>query len=154
SYRNGTHHERRHGRSQPDVGRTHAKSGWRDRCRRSALDPAHRVASQPGVAARHAIGILDRPARRTAAASLGSGGAVVEPTVGLDARRARERGRTRRAAAPVRLLALAMEPAVKLAWLPAIVIACLATALAMYVQNLLRTIWQIRSLPERVMEWL
>ena len=47
-----------------------------------------------------------------------------------------------------------MEPAVKLAWLPAIVIACLATALAMYVQNLLRTIWQIRSLPERVMEWL
>jgi DMSO/TMAO reductase YedYZ molybdopterin-dependent catalytic subunit len=40
------------------------------------------------------------------------------------------------------------------AWLPSIVIACVAAGVAMYVQNLLRTIWQIRSLPERVMEWL
>ena len=40
------------------------------------------------------------------------------------------------------------------AWLPPIAIACLATTVALYLQSLLRTIWQIRSLPERVMEWL
>src|SRR3977135_1449013 len=47
-----------------------------------------------------------------------------------------------------------MEPAMRRAWLPPIAIACLATIVALYLQSLLRAIWQIRSLPERVMEWL
>ena len=42
----------------------------------------------------------------------------------------------------------------KLAWLPALAISSGATAIALVLQNVLRDTWQIRSLPERVMEWL
>ena len=39
-------------------------------------------------------------------------------------------------------------------WLPALAIGCCASATAMLLQNLLRVAWQVRGLPERVMEWL
>ncbi|TME97944.1 MAG: hypothetical protein E6I52_18510, partial [Chloroflexi bacterium] len=39
-------------------------------------------------------------------------------------------------------------------WLAAGLVGCLASAVAMLLQNVLRDTWQIRSLPERVMEWL
>lgn len=35
-----------------------------------------------------------------------------------------------------------------------IVIGCLAAAMAMLLQNAIRGVWQVRSLPERIMEWL
>jgi DMSO/TMAO reductase YedYZ molybdopterin-dependent catalytic subunit len=38
-------------------------------------------------------------------------------------------------------------------WLPVLVVACLASAAALLLQNVLRDTWQIRTLPERVMEW-
>lgn len=40
------------------------------------------------------------------------------------------------------------------AWLWALVIACVASGAAMLLQNVLRGVWQIRTLPERVEEWL
>jgi DMSO/TMAO reductase YedYZ molybdopterin-dependent catalytic subunit len=39
-------------------------------------------------------------------------------------------------------------------WLVSLLVGCAATALAMRLQALIREVWQIRSLPERVMEWL
>jgi len=39
-------------------------------------------------------------------------------------------------------------------WLPAVLVGSLASAAAMLLQNLLRDTWQIRTLPERIMEWL
>jgi DMSO/TMAO reductase YedYZ molybdopterin-dependent catalytic subunit len=39
-------------------------------------------------------------------------------------------------------------------WLAALAIGCLASGVAMLLQNVLRGAWQIRSLPERVEEWL
>ncbi len=39
-------------------------------------------------------------------------------------------------------------------WPPALLVGCLASGLAMLLQNVLRDMWQIRTLPERVMEWL
>jgi DMSO/TMAO reductase YedYZ molybdopterin-dependent catalytic subunit len=39
-------------------------------------------------------------------------------------------------------------------WLAAFVIGCLASGAAMLLQNVLRDVWQIRGLPERVEEWL
>jgi DMSO/TMAO reductase YedYZ molybdopterin-dependent catalytic subunit len=39
-------------------------------------------------------------------------------------------------------------------WLGSFVIACLASGAAMLLQTLLRSTWQVRSLPERVEEWL
>jgi DMSO/TMAO reductase YedYZ molybdopterin-dependent catalytic subunit len=39
-------------------------------------------------------------------------------------------------------------------WLAALLIACLASGVALLLQNLLRGVWQVRSLPERVEEWL
>lgn len=39
-------------------------------------------------------------------------------------------------------------------WLAALVIGCLASGVAMLLQSVLRDVWQIRSLPERVEEWL
>src|SRR5581483_887635 len=41
-----------------------------------------------------------------------------------------------------------------LGWPAAIVVAAAATAVAMLLQNLARTLWQVRTLPERVMEWV
>ncbi len=40
------------------------------------------------------------------------------------------------------------------AWLAALLIGCIASGVAMLLQNVLRSAWQIRSLPERVEEWL
>jgi DMSO/TMAO reductase YedYZ molybdopterin-dependent catalytic subunit len=40
------------------------------------------------------------------------------------------------------------------AWVASIVIACLASGVAMLLQNVIRGAWQIRGLPERVEEWL
>ena len=39
-------------------------------------------------------------------------------------------------------------------WLAPLLIAAAATIVALVLQNVLRSTWQIRSLPERVMEWL
>jgi DMSO/TMAO reductase YedYZ molybdopterin-dependent catalytic subunit len=39
-------------------------------------------------------------------------------------------------------------------WIYAIIVSCLASGAAFILQTLLRDIWQIRTLPERVMEWL
>ncbi len=39
-------------------------------------------------------------------------------------------------------------------WVVSLLVGCAATALAMRLQALIRELWQIRSLPERVMEWL
>src|SRR6266849_1848012 len=39
-------------------------------------------------------------------------------------------------------------------WLRALVIGSVATGAALLLQNVLRDMWQIRTLPERVMEWL
>jgi hypothetical protein len=39
-------------------------------------------------------------------------------------------------------------------WLKPVIIAALATTVAMLLQTLLRNTWQIRTLPERIMEWL
>ncbi len=39
-------------------------------------------------------------------------------------------------------------------WAKPIILAALATTVAMLLQTLLRNMWQIRTLPERVMEWL
>ena len=42
----------------------------------------------------------------------------------------------------------------KTGWVPALVISCIATGVALLLQNVLRDTWQIRTLPERVEEWL
>jgi DMSO/TMAO reductase YedYZ molybdopterin-dependent catalytic subunit len=42
----------------------------------------------------------------------------------------------------------------RVSWGFAILFAALATLVALWLQNILRDTWQIRSLPERVMEWL
>jgi DMSO/TMAO reductase YedYZ molybdopterin-dependent catalytic subunit len=42
---------------------------------------------------------------------------------------------------------------IRVAWVPSVVLGGLATAVALLLQNLLRDTWQIRTLPERVMEW-
>jgi DMSO/TMAO reductase YedYZ molybdopterin-dependent catalytic subunit len=42
----------------------------------------------------------------------------------------------------------------KTGWVPALVIGCIATGVALLLQNVLRDAWQIRTLPERVEEWL
>src|SRR5437588_6177872 len=48
-----------------------------------------------------------------------------------------------------------MTPAVRRTpWLLAVVTAAVATGVALLLQGVLRDIWQIRTLPERVMEWL
>src|SRR5438046_3591857 len=50
-----------------------------------------------------------------------------------------------------------LEPTVKdrlRAWALPVVVAVMATATAFLLQTLLRNVWQIRTLPERVMEWL
>jgi DMSO/TMAO reductase YedYZ molybdopterin-dependent catalytic subunit len=39
-------------------------------------------------------------------------------------------------------------------WLPALLVGCVASGLALVLQNVLRDAWQVRTLPERVMEWL
>jgi DMSO/TMAO reductase YedYZ molybdopterin-dependent catalytic subunit len=39
-------------------------------------------------------------------------------------------------------------------WLSALIVSCAATGIALHLQNILRSIWQVRTLPERVMEWL
>jgi DMSO/TMAO reductase YedYZ molybdopterin-dependent catalytic subunit len=39
-------------------------------------------------------------------------------------------------------------------WIPALLIGCLASGAALLLQDVLRDTWQIRTLPERVMEWL
>ena len=48
------------------------------------------------------------------------------------------------------------QPVVRtsLGWVQSIAAGCLATLVAMLLQNSIRGIWQIRSLPERIMEWL
>ncbi|MBV9581038.1 MAG: molybdopterin-dependent oxidoreductase [Chloroflexi bacterium] len=40
------------------------------------------------------------------------------------------------------------------AWLAALVVGCVASGVAMLLQDALRTTWQIRGLPERIEEWL
>jgi DMSO/TMAO reductase YedYZ molybdopterin-dependent catalytic subunit len=40
------------------------------------------------------------------------------------------------------------------AWLASMLAAAIATLLALLLQTLIRNLWQVRSLPERVMEWL
>src|SRR5919197_4045584 len=48
-----------------------------------------------------------------------------------------------------------MGPAARrVSWVPALLTAAAAAAVAMLVQNVLRETWQVRTLPERVMEWL
>jgi DMSO/TMAO reductase YedYZ molybdopterin-dependent catalytic subunit len=47
-----------------------------------------------------------------------------------------------------------MTPPRRLGWLPAVATALLASAVAMLLQTLARDLWQVRTLPERVMEWL
>jgi DMSO/TMAO reductase YedYZ molybdopterin-dependent catalytic subunit len=42
----------------------------------------------------------------------------------------------------------------RLGWLAALIVASIATVAALLLQTLLRDVWQIRTLPERVMEWL
>jgi DMSO/TMAO reductase YedYZ molybdopterin-dependent catalytic subunit len=39
-------------------------------------------------------------------------------------------------------------------WLVALLIGCMASGIALVLQSILRDTWQIRTLPERVMEWL
>src|SRR3982074_2952661 len=39
-------------------------------------------------------------------------------------------------------------------WLAALVVGCLASGRALVLQSVVREAWQIRTLPERVMEWL
>jgi DMSO/TMAO reductase YedYZ molybdopterin-dependent catalytic subunit len=39
-------------------------------------------------------------------------------------------------------------------WLPALVVSCIASGVALLLQNVLRDTWQMRTLPERVEEWL
>jgi len=39
-------------------------------------------------------------------------------------------------------------------WLVSLLVGCVATAVALRLQALIRDVWQIRSMPERVMEWL
>jgi DMSO/TMAO reductase YedYZ molybdopterin-dependent catalytic subunit len=40
------------------------------------------------------------------------------------------------------------------AWLTALIVGCLASGVAMWLQIALRGVWQIRGLPERIEEWL
>jgi DMSO/TMAO reductase YedYZ molybdopterin-dependent catalytic subunit len=47
-----------------------------------------------------------------------------------------------------------MTPPRRLGWLPTVATALLASAVAMLLQTLARDLWQVRTLPERVMEWL
>ncbi len=42
----------------------------------------------------------------------------------------------------------------RLGWLISLLIACVATTMGLRLQALIRDVWQIRTLPERVMEWL
>ena len=42
----------------------------------------------------------------------------------------------------------------RVGWPQSVVIGCLASLAAMLLQNSIRGVWQVRSLPERVMEWL
>jgi DMSO/TMAO reductase YedYZ molybdopterin-dependent catalytic subunit len=46
------------------------------------------------------------------------------------------------------------KPVSRPSWPTALLIALTATAVALRLQSLLRDVWQIRTLPERVMEWL
>src|SRR5450631_2486034 len=39
-------------------------------------------------------------------------------------------------------------------WLPALVVSAIASGVALWLQDVLRDTWQIRTLPERVEEWL
>src|SRR6266851_2036578 len=39
-------------------------------------------------------------------------------------------------------------------WRAALLVSCLASGIALVLQSVLRDVWQIRTLPERVMEWL
>src|SRR5256885_16858874 len=39
-------------------------------------------------------------------------------------------------------------------WVAALLVGCLASGVALVLQSVLRDAWQIRTLPERVMEWL
>jgi DMSO/TMAO reductase YedYZ molybdopterin-dependent catalytic subunit len=39
-------------------------------------------------------------------------------------------------------------------WLAALLVGCIASGVALLLQNILRSAWQIRTLPERIMEWL
>lgn len=39
-------------------------------------------------------------------------------------------------------------------WVPGLFVGCLASGVALLMQYVLRDLWQIRTLPERVMEWL
>src|SRR6185437_15655732 len=43
-----------------------------------------------------------------------------------------------------------IEPVRRPGWLPVAVLACLASGVALLLQNVLRDTWQIRTLPERV----
>src|SRR5919201_2543132 len=45
-------------------------------------------------------------------------------------------------------------PRRRLGWLPALLTAAGATLTALLLQNFLRANWQVRTLPERIMEWL
>src|SRR5437588_8010056 len=48
-----------------------------------------------------------------------------------------------------------MEPKLmRPGWVAALIVASIATVAALVLQNLVRDIWQVRTLPERVMEWL
>src|SRR5262249_8683002 len=69
----------------------------------------------------------------------------------------RPAGQCRRAQHPraqLHVMVGPMEHQSMRAWLAALLIGCLASGAAMLLQNLLRGVWQIRGLPERVEEWL
>src|SRR5262249_45710853 len=72
----------------------------------------------------------------------------------MASRPAGERRRAQHPRAQFRVMVGPMEHQAMRAWLAALVIGCIASGAAMLLQNVLRGVWQIRSLPERVEEWL
>src|SRR5579859_3463722 len=80
---------------------------------------------------------------------------MVGPTRPLDPWRGGRRRRPRRAHASVPLLAGRLDLAMTTTrWVPALVFSAIASGTALWLQNVLRDTWQIRTLPERVEEWL
>ncbi len=41
-----------------------------------------------------------------------------------------------------------------MSWRRAVIVAALASATSLLLQDVVRSLWQVRTLPERVMEWL
>src|SRR5204863_5263817 len=87
---------------------------------------------------------------------LGRRRGVVDAARDVDPWPTGDRRYSRRAAATLRRLASRVqhESVKRPGWLVSLLVGCVATAVALRLQVLIRDVWQIRSLPERVMEWL